>query len=94
MTRLTDFFGGNGTTKKVQVLTSGTSWTAPADLLDGLVSVTMIAAGQARYLTGAIGGQGGSVITEALVPVVGKRWWQHRIQLSGRDTDGVWRRRK
>tara|TARA_R110000822_G_scaffold143826_1_gene282241 strand:- start:109 stop:756 length:648 start_codon:yes stop_codon:yes gene_type:complete len=70
MTRLTDFFGGNGTTKKVQVLTSGTSWTAPADLLDGLVSVTMIAAGQARYLTGAIGGQGGSVITEALVPVV------------------------
>ena len=70
MTRLTDFFGAQDTTKKVQVLTSGTSWTAPANLLDGLVSVTMIGAGQARYASAALGGQGGSVITEAMVPVV------------------------
>ena len=66
MTRLTDFFGGNGTVRKVEVLTTGTSWTVPADLADGLVSVTMIGGGMAGAI-GPKGGQGGSVLTECMV---------------------------
>lgn len=79
MTRLTDFFGAQDTIKKVQVLTSGTSWTAPANLLDGLVSVTMIGAGQARKDYYNLSGLGGSVITEAMVPVVATTAYTYAI---------------
>tara|TARA_R110002050_G_scaffold20061_1_gene57121 strand:- start:2860 stop:3420 length:561 start_codon:yes stop_codon:yes gene_type:complete len=72
MSNLTDFFGGNGQTRKMTVLTSGTSWSVPANLVDGLVSVTMIGGGQAqRYVSISdwTAGQGGSVVTEYLLAV-------------------------
>lgn len=70
MSNLTDFFGGNGRTRKFVVLTTGTSWAVPANLVEGLVSVTMIGGGQACSGTSSgYGGGGGSVITENLMAV-------------------------
>jgi len=72
MSNLTDFFGGNGQTRKMTVLTSGTSWSVPANLVDGLVSVTMIGGGQAQNYSSFnswVAGQGGSVVTEYLLAV-------------------------
>ena len=72
MSNLTDFFGGNGRTRKVAIYNSGTSWAVPANLVEGLVSVTMIGGGQAQIYVSTSnfsGGFGGSVITEQLYAV-------------------------
>lgn len=69
MTRLTDFFGGNGIVRKSEALTSGTSWTVPANLAQGVVVLTMIGGGGAGSSSQVVGGQGGAVLSECIVDV-------------------------
>ena len=65
MSTITDFYPGasssSGYLPKFELLTSGTTWTRPANIVDNLVWVSAIAGGEA-FLSSVTYGDGGSYI--------------------------------
>lgn len=69
MSNLSDFIGGR-MVQKFELLTSGTTWAVPSNILGDTIYVSAIAGGESHNSTGPVYGQGGEFIQKWPITVI------------------------